>query len=278
VTDSPISFADLSEWRKIEVTGPDALQWLNDLISADIGELASGASRRSLLLTPTGRIRAEFTVARVNPAALLLLQDPAQPSAIDLLLERYVLSSDVSLTDRTTELQLFAFPGLRAPLHGSHGTWLQPSVLGPGMDLVTGSPQTVSTTKEVVKLHADELEERRVLQGTPRLGVDVSVDDLPQEGGLETAVSFEKGCYLGQEAVAKVQNLGHPRRVLLQLEADDEVSAGDSVFADGEEVGRITSAVRADGVSVALASVRWAARQGHLRTKEGAELRARPLP
>jgi folate-binding protein YgfZ len=194
------------------------------------------------------------------------------------LLDRYVLSSDVAVADRTSELQLFAFPGLRGPLLGSEGTWLDPSVLGPGLDLVTGSPQTVRTTQELVKLQSDELENRRVLQGTPRLGVDVTEDDLPQEGGLSTAVSFAKGCYLGQEAVAKVQNLGHPRRVLLHLEADDQVATGVAVVSDGEEVGRITSAVRVDGLSVALASVRWAARESRLQTSEGAELRARPLP
>jgi folate-binding protein YgfZ len=277
-TGHPISFADLSAWRKVEVTGADALDWLNDLVSADVGALSPGTSRRSLLLSPTGRIRAEFTAARLDSDRMLLIQDPEQPSPIDGLLDRYTLSSDVTLTDRTAELQLFAFPDLQAPLDGSEGIWLQPSVLGPGLDLITGSPQTVSTTEEIVKLQPDALETARILQGTPRFGVDVTEDDLPQEAGLGSEVSFEKGCYLGQEAVAKVQNLGHPRRVLLRIEAHDEVSAGDAVFSSGQEVGRITSAVRAGGGSVALASVRWAARETRLQTSEGAELRARPLP
>ena len=277
-TDRSIPFADLSAWRKVEVTGADALGWLNDIISADVGALDPGASRQSLLLSPTGRIRAEFTVARLDAGSLLLIQDPGQSSPIDTLLGLYILSSDVELTDRTTELMLFAFPELTDALAETDGTWLRPSVLGPGLDLLTANPVMFATTEEITKLSSDELERRRILQGLPRLGVDALDEDLPQEAGLADAVSFDKGCYLGQEAVAKVRNLGHPRRVLLRIETEAAVAAGDSVFANDEPVGRITSAVPVDDVTVALASVRWAARESPLRTSEGAELNARPLP
>ncbi|MFN2591081.1 MAG: folate-binding protein, partial [Actinomycetota bacterium] len=109
-------------------------------------------------------------------------------------------------------------------------------------------------------------------------GVDATGDDLPQEAGLAAAVSFDKGCYLGQESVAKVQNLGHPRRVLLSIETGAKASPGDPVLADGDEVGRITSAVAVGDQTHGFASVRWAARNGPFTTNEGAELRARPLP
>ena len=77
--------ADLSLWRAIAVGGSDATTWLNDLVSADISPLQPGHAARSLLLTPTGRVRAEFTVARTDES-MLLLQDSAQSSRIDALL------------------------------------------------------------------------------------------------------------------------------------------------------------------------------------------------
>jgi folate-binding protein YgfZ len=214
-------------------------------------------------------------VARLGEDALVLLQDPTQVSPIDALLERYVLSSDVSLVDRTTELQLMAFPDVDNTPNGSwNGTVLRPSVLGSGLDVLTTSPLTLATTVEVRRLSPEEVEARRVARGVPKLGVDATEDDLPQEAGMTEAVSFEKGCFLGQEAVAKVRNLGHPRRVLVSVEADVALSAGETVFSDGEEAGRVTSAVG----TTAIATVRWPFRDGPFRTSVGAELRARPRP
>jgi len=272
-----IPFADLSSWRKVAVTGGDALQWLNDLVSADVSALSAGTGRRSLLLSPTGRIRAEFATARLDTDSFLLIQDPEQPSSIQQLLEPYVLSADVELTDRTTELHLFAFPDLAAPPAGTDGTWVRPSLLGPGLDLLTSTPVTLATTVPVTKLSPEELEERRVLRGAPRFGVDAREEDLPQEAGLADAVAFDKGCYLGQEAVAKVRNLGHPRRVLVHVEAAAPLRAGDAIIAGDQQVGRVTSAVPRGGGAVGLASVRWSSREGPFRTNEGTELHARPL-
>jgi folate-binding protein YgfZ len=102
--------------------------------------------------------------------------------------------------------------------------------------------------------------------------VDALDDDLPQEAGLGDAVAVDKGCYLGQEAVAKVRNLGHPRRVLLHLHAGAPVRPGDAVRADGESVGEITSAAGGDDRWWALAKVRWRDRAAPLATTEGVSL------
>lgn len=275
-------FADLSEWRAIEVSGTEATEWLNDLVSADIASLEPGSSRRSLLLSPTGRLRAEFTIARHRPSALLLLQDPGQPSAIDRLLVPYILSSHVELRDRSKERRLFAFPETDDLPPGLPGTALRPSCLGSGMDLIVPANEVASALTQIgerfSKLSPGELEARRVARGIPRLGVDALEDDLPQEAGMESAVSFDKGCYLGQEAVAKVRNLGHPRRLLIRIDTAAPLARGDSIFVNGDEAGRVTSAVRFDGRTTGLATVRWAAREGPFQTKEGAELEARPLP
>ena len=117
-----------------------------------------------------------------------------------------------------------------------------------------------------------EWERWRIVRGMPRFGVDGDVDDLPQEAGLEAAVSFGKGCFLGQEAVAKVRNLGHPRRRLLHLRTEGVTAAGEPLVADGKEVGHVTSAAARGHGTVLLASVRWAALEPQLRTVSGDRL------
>jgi len=267
------AFVDLSAWRKVAVSGSDARTWLNDLVSADIGELGPGEARRSLMLSPTGRIRAEFTVA-VQRDATLLLQDPSQPASIRDLLAPYVLSSDVRLVDQTDLVALIALPGRAAtampdPAASIPGrTVSAPSCVGAGIDLLFPAEAHEAMIDGLSKTHtladAASLEAWRIASGIPRFGVDAREDDLPQEGGLGDTVAFDKGCYLGQEAMAKVRNLGHPRRTLLHLEADEVVSAGDAIESEGRPAGEITSAVEAGGRWMVLAKVRWDARDAAL--------------
>jgi folate-binding protein YgfZ len=268
------AFIDLSSWRKVGVSGADAPSWLNDLISVDIQPVRYGRARRSLLLSPTGGVRAEFTVA-MSGEGLLLIQDPIQPRSVLELLQPYVLSADVELQDRTDDLVLFAFPGRPAPPDIPGTTPSVPSCVGIGADLLGMAADHRSLAarlgREFLPVDLEGLQAWRIAAGIPRVGVDVTQEDLPQEGGLGDAVSFEKGCYLGQEAVAKVRNLGHPRRVLLKVEARQAPAPGDAVHLNGVVVGAITSAAG----TLALAKVRWAARGGPLRTPDGAELRIR---
>jgi folate-binding protein YgfZ len=272
---SGAAFVDLSSWRVVSVSGTDARMWLNDLISADIGDLGPGRARRSLLLSPTGRIRAEFTVTD-HDGALLLLQDPAQPRSIGDLLLPYVLSSDVRLEDRTADVGVFAFPGRASAPDVAGADASAPSCAGAGVDLLCAMEDhdrvLASLSREHAPADTEALEAWRVSAGIPRFGVDALDDDLPQEAGFGEAVAVDKGCYLGQEAVAKVRNLGHPRRVLLHVRAGAPVRAGDAVRADGESVGEITSAARGDDRWWALAKVRWRDRAAPLATTEGVSL------
>jgi tRNA-modifying protein YgfZ len=269
------AFGDLSFWRKIMVAGNDAFLWLNDLVSADISDLQPGGARRALLLSPTGRVRAEFTVA-VQAESVLLLQDPSQPEAVEVLLARYVLSSDVTLVDRTEELSLFAFPGPSDPPELSGTTVSAPSCLGRGADLMAPAAEHDRLLDALQRTHRragnEDVEVWRIEAGIPRFGVDGTAEDLPQECGFEDAVAFGKGCYLGQEAMAKVRNLGHPRRVLAHLESAGSVAPGQPVMVRGRDVGQVTSAARLDGRTVLLARVAWDAREGPFETSPGGEL------
>lgn len=273
------AFVDLSSWWKVTVEGTDAPGWLNDLLSAELSGLSAGEARRSLLLTPTGRIRAAVTVTPFQDG-YLLVQDPIQPARIDTVLEPFVLSSDVRLRDRSDDLALFAFPdpeGARA-ISAFDGAWsYSPSVIGPGSDVI--APTGFAPTFEgLVETGAQDVEIWRVRQGIARFGVDLTTDSLPQEVELGEIIAYGKGCFLGQEAVARISNLGHPPFVLLAVDAGGAVRAGEPVLADEREAGTVTSATPdASGGTAAIARVRWALKDADLRTRPGVDLRPRGL-
>ena len=274
------AFADLSSYRKVTVSGAEAGGWLNDLVTAGVASLPSGHARRSLLLTPTGRIRADFTVARVGDE-FQLLQDERQPAAIADLLSPYVLSSDVEIQDVTAERALVAIPGAGGEALGRPGT--RPSVLGSGIDLIADSGEparrlTKMLTKELlVEVSAEALEIWRIRRGIPRFPVDLTEESIPAEGGLEDLIDLTKGCFLGQESVAKVRNLGHPTRVVAHLQASGPIHPGDAVLSASRPAGRVTSAAPGaePGSTTVLAGIRWDAAEGPLTSANGEPLERR---
>jgi tRNA-modifying protein YgfZ len=268
------AYADLSHWHKVLVRGSDSRTWLNDLLTADISMLSTGSSRRAFLLSPTGRIRAEVTVVSMGHG-LHLFQEPIQPMAIDALLAPYVLSSDVELIDVSDSMDLLAFPGSEPP-HVPGAEVTRPSCLGPGADLILSRTveRSTSALEALMQVSPESLERWRIDRGIPRFPLDLTPESLPHEADVDAAIDYQKGCYLGQEAVAKVRNLGHPTWVVLSLRSNVPVAPNDSVMGDGKEVGRVTSAASVDGQTAVIARVRWAAREQKLMTGSGAPLQA----
>jgi folate-binding protein YgfZ len=230
---------DVTEWRRVLVTGSDALEWLDDLVSAGLSR-ADGS--RSLLLTPTGRIRADFHVVPRFAGGILLIQDPVQPKPIQDLLAPYVLSSDVTLSQ------------IEEP---TTGEWIS-DVLRP------------HDGGEAIPL--DAFDHWRIHEGIPRFGVDLDEDSLPQEAGWERFIDFTKGCFMGQEAMAKIRNLGgHPNRVVRAMCTDAPILVGERLFANDQQVGVVTSATGSD----VIGRVKWDARDDRLVTEGGTALRDR---
>ncbi|MCA1727749.1 MAG: hypothetical protein LC722_08925 [Actinobacteria bacterium] len=265
------AYVDLSAWWKVGVEGADTEGWLNDLLSAELSGIGPGEARGSFLLTPTGRIRAGVTVTRFE-GGYLLLQDPAQPSGIDRLLDPYVLSSDVVVRDMSEELGLIAFPNLDAPpIQGQAHT---PSVLGRGIDVVAGS---LGVPTGLIAVELDAVERWRIRRGVARFAVDLQTDSLPHEADVGDLIAYGKGCFLGQEAVARVRNLGHPPFVLLAADAPGAVDVGDAVLAEQREAGTVTSAAGDGSATAVIARVRWALKDSLLRTTGGIALVPRGL-
>ena len=240
--------------------GDDAAAWLHDLITADVEGLSSGQSRRSLLLTPTGRIRADLHVARMD-GSFLLLQEERQPEAVDAALTPYVLSSDVELEDRSERSVVVAV--------------LAPSVLGRGHDVIVPPGAPVDRLRErlrergLAEVTSADIETWRIRRGVVRMGSDFGPQALPAEVGLEDAIDLTKGCFLGQESVAKVRNLGHPPWVLRLVRSKGRIARGATVWMDGAAVGEVTSSAAGEGGTDAIVRVRWDASSGPLSTETG---------
>ncbi len=253
---------DLSDYRKVRVHGHDAIGWLHDLLTADIAGLRPGDSCRSLLLTPTGRIRADVQVLRRDDD-IVLTQAPEQPDHIGLLLGPYVLSSDVSLEDATGDLALFAVPDAAASTIGLPA--FEPSTLGPGLDLLAaqGKPawrvQDALVKAALQEASTDAAEAWRIIHGIPRMGADFDQRSLPSEAALDATIDTTKGCFLGQESVARIANLGHPPRVLRHVMCAAPFVPGAPVLADGEVVGDVTSAAPLPDACVGLVRIAWSA-------------------
>jgi folate-binding protein YgfZ len=208
------------------------------MVSNDVSQEACEA----LLLTPKARVIAPLTVWRRGENDFLLLTEP------DL--------GEVVLR-HLTRMRLRAQVEIGAEEHTSH------VVLGgddgiPTMDYGTPAVEVLDADLEPT-MGDDELERLRVLAGTPRWGREIDDRILPAEAGLdETAISFTKGCYPGQEPIARLHYRGHANRSLRVLEIDgDELPAYDAELSyAGKVVGRVTSAVHDDGRIAALAYVR----------------------
>ena len=258
---------DLASFRKVRVRGDDARTWLHDLVTADVASLVPGASRRTLLLDATGHIRADLQVA-CDEDSFWLFQAPDQPDHMGSALAPYVLSSAVGLDDLTDGRGLIALLG--SP--GAHDDF-RPSCLGPGGDVIGPSQSTLLPPGRVF-VGADAAEVWRIRRGRARMGTDFDGRSIPAEAGLDETIDGTKGCFLGQESVARVRNLGHPPRVLRHLIADGQVDPGSPVVdEEGGEIGVVTSAAtHIDGGTVLLASIRWGAGKRLLDARKGHDL------
>ena len=131
---------------------------------------------------------------------------------------------------------------------------LMPSVTGAGTDFILATDGQMASRASgtgLVEVGPNDLETWRIRRGVARMMVDFGADALPAEAGLEDAIDFTKGCFLGQESVAKVRNLGHPPRVLLLLRSGRaDVRGCTGLLKDGVIVGEVTSVAAASRASM----------------------------
>ena len=210
------------------------------MVSNDVEALQVGDACPALLLTPKARVIAPLVVWRRGDDDYLVLTEPELGEQVRAQLVRMRLRARCEV-----ELE----PHEAVVLFGADGDGFATDFPGAREAVDTGLSPTLSP---------DELEARRVAAGVPRWGREIDDRVLPAEAGLDaTHISFDKGCYPGQEPVARLHFRGHPNRSLRVLHLDRVPEYDAELVHDGKVVGRVTSAVqRRDGSVIALAYVR----------------------
>jgi folate-binding protein YgfZ len=272
------AIAPLTGRAFLRITGPDATRWLNGMVTNNVQALQLGEGNYNFLLNAQGRIQGDCTIYRDPVAAqpeFLLETDKSQIDAIHQHLDKFIIMDDVELTSPVVALTGIVLLGPNAShplvsaahsplpaLGGSASTVLlnghQALILTPPsggvpvyevwFDSAASAGHSFHTFKTAVGIEAtpEALEHLRILEGTPRYGIDIrnneTAHDLPQETGQTRALHFSKGCYLGQEIVERIRSRGNVHRTFSGFSLTGVLPApGVALTAEGKPVGELTS-------------------------------------
>jgi len=274
----------------VALSGRDAQSFLHGVLTNDVAALEPGRAVYAAYLTPQGRMLSDMHVLRREDDCLLVVE-PNVAADLAAKFDRSIFTEDVRVEDRSATAASIGVHGpraraalaeaLRAPaaalvaelaleshitVPGDHAevvvfasTWLGVPgvrVAGPGVDISAILQRLTDAGFPV--LAAAALEARRIEAGTPVFGVDMTTDTIPLEAGIETrAISTTKGCYVGQEMIVRILHRAHGRvaRHLMGLVGSGAslAAVGEAIYADGRDVGRITSAAWSPALAAPIA-------------------------
>jgi tRNA-modifying protein YgfZ len=275
---------DRSERGKLALTGADAASFLQGQVSNDVERLTPGTGCYAAFLTPKGKMLGDVRILQTGDE-LLLDTERSSLQALFNMIRRFSLGYQVELHKRTLERGLLSLigpaadevtgdPGVPAEEHAHIPiTLTEIPVLAirtdVGVDLLCDAGHTEALRAALedagaIAVSEPAVECLRVERGRPRYGVDLDDTVIPQEAGLnDRAVSFTKGCYVGQETVARLYYRGKPNRQLRGLRLSGAAEAGDELEFEGRTVGRITTVAQSPSFGpIALAIVRREAQPG----------------
>ena len=245
------AWADLSHLNIVAVTGEDRLKWLHDLTTQFVSDLQPGVWMPSMILDAQGHVEFQFNLVDDGSTTYLVL-DPGYVEKLVEYLTKMKFMLRVDVRDASSEFVVLRAPGVADAIGG-------PFALVPS-DEVDQMKQTFGGVATQVGTWA--LDAERVAKGRPRIGFETDHKSIPNElGVLNTAVHMKKGCYRGQETVAKIYNLGNPPRRLVMLHLDGSdvgfPAAGTKVENDGVVVGFVGTVARHHELgTIALAIVK----------------------
>jgi folate-binding protein YgfZ len=276
---------ELTNWSSVTVTGADRQKFLHNFCTNDVNSLKPGHHCEAFFTNAKGRIIGHGLID-CRDDELVFIGPPNQAPLLIEHLDRYIIRDDVLLRDTTSELAYFygaTMPAIvagrripcsepAAPARGSASKPLlgrrgdRAPILECGTILEVGERDSAQIRQVIhehgyMACHMAAFEALRIEAGTPLFGVDFDEDNLPQEVNRDRqAISFTKGCYLGQETVARIDALGHVNQKLIGVRffGTDVPAAGAELKNRGAVVGRVTSAAYSPrlGSPLALAMVR----------------------
>jgi folate-binding protein YgfZ len=275
---------DRSERGKLALTGPDAKSFLQGQVTNDVEGLEPGRGCYAAFLTPKGKMLGDLRILDLGDELLLDTERVALQALFNMI-RRYKLGAAVELHKRTLELGELSLigPDARRMANAAElgpnehdnaradigGTPVLLVATDTGVDVFCPADDTEAVRAALeaagaVPVSEETAEALRVERGRPRYGVDLDDGVIPQEAGLnERAVSFTKGCYVGQETVARLHYRGKPNRHLRGLRLSAPTGAGEPLRRGEKEVGRLSSvAVSPVHGPIALALVRREAAPG----------------
>jgi tRNA-modifying protein YgfZ len=263
-TGRDISVYDRRDAGAVVVTGPDAVKFVDALVSQDVTALADGEGGHSLLLSPQGKLVVDFRVLRVGDE-LWCDTEPGFGSVLADGLNRFRIRVKAEVTDRSASWGRLSVRGADALANApvtvadrphAHVAWGDGGLRVVRADWPDGTPgydvvgplaaldaalETALAVLGPVR-SADEYERARISAGVPAQGVDTDEKTIPQEALLErTAVSFTKGCFLGQELVCRIDSFGRVNKLLRRIGLGAPAAAGDGIEHEGRVVGVLTS-------------------------------------
>jgi folate-binding protein YgfZ len=260
---------DASAREVVRLTGPDRVSFLQGMVTQDVEGLSVGAVADAALLTAKGAMVADARVVK-RTDELLLLTEPGYGPAVRGMLERYLISEDAELSDATADFGQLSLVGPEAEALAAHvlglgppaGATLRPfdasgatgwalpqGLLLPGLDLLVLTEALGAVFDRLLAGGASPVgfaavEVLRVERGTPRFGADMDEKTIPLEAHLQRAIHYQKGCYIGQEVIARATFRGHVNRQLVGLRFGETTPAARTeLFAGDRRVGWVTSAV-----------------------------------
>lgn len=284
----PVVF-DRSDWGRIRLTGADRVRFLHNQTTQNIEQLSAGKGARTVFVTSTGRT-IDLTTVYADEDSLLVVTSPGMAKPLYDWMDRYIFFSDkVTLADESAQTFMFTVLGEGSDeiirqigagelVDGAEFSYQPVAIAGAEVQVAVGSDLAVAgytiwgdradaqTVWEAllaagaIASDSEQWERLRVRQGRPMPGKELTDDDNPLEAGLWHSISFEKGCYIGQETIARLNTYKGVKKRLWGLELTQPVSAGATVFVESEKIGKVTSVVDGESGTFGL---------GYLRTKAG---------
>jgi glycine cleavage system T protein len=293
-----VGVLDLSHRGRLRLTGRDRARFLHRILSNDVEGLKVGGGNYATLLTNRGKIIADMKVSVFED--FIGIDTNAETTEILYReLDKYLIADDVTIEDLTDETGLISVQGPKSAALLQSAFGLEVSELPESHNIVAniddqwlGCVRTGETGEIGYDLYAEAMSMKwlwetlltkgrdldaqpaglialnslRIEAGTPRYGTELDDSIIPLEAELENALSFEKGCYIGQEIVARMKYRGHPNRLLRGFVIDGEAppQQGALIFDGEKEIGQMTSAVNSPtlGKTIAMGYVRTAFAEG----------------
>jgi folate-binding protein YgfZ len=293
-----VGLADLSHLGRLRVTGKDRISFLNGLLTSDVSQLKESGGQRSALLNSKARVLADLHIY-TQPDSLLIDTGESPAPHVKEILDRFIITEDVQIHDSTHDLVQMTIQGPQSSraikeilgVEAHDLKQLEHRSLGPstiiardrtgqsGYDIILPALEAEPVWQGFLLNGGDiglnpvglqALEIFRLEAGYPKYAVDVDENTIVLEAGFKDALSFSKGCYLGQEVVARATHIGRVNKQLvrLEIESKDSVPPRSKLTSDSREAGFITSAAFSPGLDK-VASLGYANREF---AKEGTRL------